>query len=305
MSEITAHPIPDMAVPEGIGTKPADAAPSVDWHRIYTTPEGRAVLAVVAGIVLGFAPFLGYLSGRWLEPESLYSHGPLVPLMAAYIVYDHWPRLRSIPVRGVTWGIVPILLVVYATWFASRSQQPNTNAALLLLSIPAAVLFVGGWRWLVATIGPILYLVFCLPFWDSPVDRVTQPLQMLSTDMSVRILNLSGLHPMRVDTTIYLDHYQFTVAAACSGAKLTLSLLAFACFFMLLNRGRWYSSVALLLLLVPISLLINGLRIALVGIFGNAFGAEAGSMFHDYGAYGVLIVSFLLLGQLTRLLGFK
>ena len=302
MSEITALP----PAPATLSTAP-ESIPreSVDWHRIYTTPEGRAVLAVVAALCVGFAPFLRNLIARWLEPESLYSHGPLVPLMAAYVVYDRWPRIRSIPVRGATWVIVPILLLAYATWFSSRSIMPNINATLFLLTIPALVLFVGGWRWLAVTIGPILYLVFCLPFWDGLVDRVTQPLQVLSTDMAVRMLTLSGLHPMRADTTIYLDHYQFTVAAACSGAKLTLSLLAFACFFMLLNRGRWYSSAALLVLLVPISLLINGLRIALVGIFGNAYGNDAGAMFHDYGAYGVLILSFLLLGQLTRVLGFK
>lgn len=288
-----------------IEASPAASVESVDWRRIYTTPQGQAALAAIVGICLGFAPFLKAVFGRWMEPESLYSHGPLIPLLSAYVIYDRWPRLRNLPARGVTLAIIPIVLVAYATWFASRSIMPNINAALFLLAIPVAVLFVGGWRWLWATLGPILYLVFCLPLWDSLVDRVTQPLQALSTDMSVRMLTLSGLHPMRVDSAVYLDHYQFTVAAACSGAKLTLSLLAFACFFMLLNRGRWWSSAILLVLLVPISLLINGLRIALVGIFGNAYGDAAGAAFHDYGAYGVLIVSFLLLGQLTRILGFK
>ena len=120
------------------------------------------------------------------------------------------------------------------------------------------------------------------------------------------MLELSGLHPVRINTTsVYLDHFQFDVAAACSGAKLTLALFAFSVFFILLNRGRWYSAVALLALLVPFSLVINGLRIALVGMIGNAFGSQAGMLFHDYGGYAVLILCFVLLVQLTRLLGFK
>ena len=302
MSEITALPPTSVAAPETV------AAPreTVDWRRVYETSEGRAVLAILAGLLFAFAPFFAKLAGLWFEPESMYSHGPLVPLMAAYIVYDRWPKLRGIPVRGVTWAILPIFMAIYGIWLTSRTLMMGSLGALFMLCVGFAILFVGGWRWLAATFGSLLFLVFCLPFWSGIVDRATQPLQLLSTDMAMRILDLSGLHPLRIDTTnIFLDHFQLDVAAACSGVHTTLALLCFACFFILLNRGRWYSAAGLLAILLPFSLVVNGLRIALVGIVGNAFGADAGKACHDYGGYVVLIVCFLLLAQLTRLMGFK
>ena len=279
---------------------------SFDWRKIVESPEGRAAIAILIGILVAFSSLFKKLTGLWFEADSLYSHGPLVPILAGYVVYERWPYLRKFPVRGVVGAIVPLLLIMYATWFASRTAMPGVLSALLMMAIAFSVLFVGGWRWFGATLGPVLYLVFAFPFWGGLVDRMTQPLQALSTDMAVRILDLSGLHPYRLDsTTIYLDHFQLNVAAACSGAKLTLALFTFAVFFILLNRGRWYSAVALLIILLPFSLMINGLRIALVGVVGNAFGTPAGMMFHDYGGYVVLIFCFVLLAQITRLLGFK
>ena len=299
MSELTAPPL---AVPEASEA----VAPSFDWRKALATTEGRVTLMVIASLCLAFFAFWKKLSGIWTEPDSLYSHGPLIPLMAGYILVERWPKIRDLKVKGVTWAIVPLALAMYVTWIASRTVMTNTLAALFIVSLSLSVLFVAGYRWFLATLAPILYLSFAMPFWTGPVDRMTQPLQALSTDMAMRILQVSGLRPLRLDTTtVYLDHFQFNVAAACSGAKLTLALVAFACFFILLGRGRWYSAVGLLVLLLPFSLAINGLRIALVGIIGNAFGAPAGMAFHDYGGYAVLVVCFLLLGQITRLLGFK
>lgn len=300
MSELTAVPAAAPAI------EASPTMPPFDWRALLARPEARVAIALFAALCLAFAPFMRVLWGLWFEADSLYSHGPLIPLMAAYVVYERWSKLREIPVRGATWVIVPIALVMYVTWFASRTIMPGVLSSLFMVLAALSVLFVGGWRWFLATIGPILFLVFALPLWSGIVDRVTQPLQVLSTDMAVRMLDICGLHPLQTDaTTVYLDHFQFDVAAACSGAKTTLALLAFAVFFILLNRGRWYSSVALLVILLPFSLAINGLRIALIGIVGNSFGNAAGLAFHDYGAYGVLIVCFLLLGQITRLLGFK
>ena len=301
MSEITA--LPQAPANPIEGPLPAKG---VDWKQVLSTTEARCAIAVLVAVCLAFLPFLRKLGTLWFEADSLYSHGPLIPLMAGYIVYEKWPRLKTIPVKGVALAIIPLAVVMYVVWIASRTVMMGTLSGAFLVALMSSVLFIGGWRWLLATAGPILYLVFAFPLWTSLVDRMTQPLQTLSTDMAMRILEVSGLHPLRTDaTTIYLDQFQLNVAAACSGAKTTLALLAFAAFFIMLNRGRWWSSVALLVILLPFSLAINGLRIALIGMIGNSFGQAAGMAFHDYGAYGVLIVSFLLLGQLTRLLGFK
>ena len=301
MSEITALPQAPTAP-----TESAAPAKGVDWKAVLATPEAKGAIAVLVAVCVAFAPFLKKLGDLWFEADSLYSHGPLIPLMAGYIIFEKWPRLRTIPVKGFALALVPLLGVMYVVWIASRTVMMGTLSGAFIGALMCSVLFIGGWRWLLATAGPILYLVFAFPLWTSIVDRMTQPLQTLSTDMAMRILEVSGLHPLRTDsTTIYLDQFQLNVAAACSGAKTTLALLAFAVFFIMLNRGRWWSSVALLVILLPFSLMINGLRIALIGMIGNSFGQAAGMAFHDYGAYGVLIVSFLLLGQMTRLLGFK
>jgi exosortase/archaeosortase family protein len=57
--------------------------------------------------------------------------------------------------------------------------------------------------------------------------------------------------------------------------------------------------------ILPLALFINGLRIALIGVVGNAWGPEAGAQFHDYSGYITLILCFFILFKGARLLGWK
>src|SRR5262249_6329281 len=106
-------------------------------------------------------------------------------------------------------------------------------------------------------------------------------------------------------TSILLNNYPLNVAAPCSGAKLTLALAAFTIFFILIGGGRLLQNLALIGIVVPFTLFINGLRIAMIGVVGNYFGAEAGHELHDYGVYIALVICFILLRYITRMLGFK
>ena len=58
-------------------------------------------------------------------------------------------------------------------------------------------------------------------------------------------------------------------------------------------------------MLLPLTVFVNGFRIALIGVVGNAYGSQAGHDFHDYSGYITLLVCFFLLFKFARLLGWK
>ncbi len=61
----------------------------------------------------------------------------------------------------------------------------------------------------------------------------------------------------------------------------------------------------MILIMWPLALLINGLRIALIGVVGNQWGPEAGHKFHDYSGYITLVLCFFVLFKIARGLGWK
>ncbi|MBI1756180.1 MAG: exosortase/archaeosortase family protein [Fimbriimonas ginsengisoli] len=169
-----------------------------------------------------------------------------------------------------------------------------------------AIWFIAGARWMAALLAPALFLVFMLPLWSGAIDVYTNPLQLASTKVAYHVLNLSGFSPiMSSPTEIYLDRFTLNVEVPCSGLKLMLALTAFTLFFLMIADLRWWGRLAMIAFIVPLCLFINGLRIALIGMVGNAYGQDAGLSFHDYSGYITLLVCFFILFWVARRLGWK
>jgi exosortase len=139
---------------------------------------------------------------------------------------------------------------------------------------------------------PIGYLLFMLPVWDAAIDRFTVPLQVLSSDVSYQMLQLLQLNPYKESATfIYLNNFTLNVGAPCSGLKLILSVTAFTLFFMMIAKLKFWGNLVLACITIPFCVLMNGIRITMIGIVGNQWGSKAGSAFHDYSGY--IIARFL------------
>ncbi len=56
---------------------------------------------------------------------------------------------------------------------------------------------------------------------------------------------------------------------------------------------------------VPLCMILNTLRITLIGLVGNQYGSDAGHQFHDYSGYISLVICFVVLMKITKMLGWK
>lgn len=286
----------------------AEANPkaSFDWAVITKSPAFLPGIALAVGFAVAFFFVLERLPQLWLSDDGYYSHGFLVPIISGYIVYRWWPRLKEIPVKPTTLAIVPVLIGLWAIYVSSTTVFYFGASMALLFTMLSGIWFVAGFRWMLGLAAPVLYLGFALPIFGSVIDSYTNPLQRLSTIVSYQLLEAMRLSPFQSDsTTIHLDNFTLDVGVPCSGLKLLLALTAFNIFFILIARLRWWANLLMLTLVVPLGIFINGLRIALIGVVGNAYGPEAGHQFHDYSGYITLIVCFFILFKIARGLGWK
>ncbi len=292
-----------------VSAEPAKATRArIDWVAITRSPAFLPGLLVTLGIAIIFLPLWGVLLDTWNSEDGYYSHGFLVPLISGYIIYRWWPRIKDTPVKP-GYAAIPFLLVTLYVMFPANVSQIN---GLLSVGLLAVLLFstwlIAGFQWMIKLAAPILYLAFALPLWTVFINNATNPLQIVSTQAAFQLLKLTGFYVYQSPTeptVVYMNHFTLDVAVPCSGLKLLLALTAFTIFFVLIARLKTWANLVMLGMIPFLAILINGLRIALIGVVGELNGPEAAAKFHDYSGYITLVVCFIVLFKISRFLGWK
>lgn len=308
----SSQPI-DGVIAAGKKVEDKPAGRKFDWKALIQSQTFRLVVVAFAAVLFCFWPLIPReILSRWMDMEGYYAHGFLIPLCAAYLIWDKWDRIKDTPVKTQWWALVLVLPVLYVSLAASRCIMPTLLSGLLILTLLISVLFVAGWGWLKNLAAPIMFLTLGLPVFDKIIDRNTNNLQVISSKIAYYFMQFTGLQPYRGDepTVMYVPNFsqQLNVAAACSGMKTTIAIYAAVIFFMLIARLSWWKNLLLFAMALPLSMLINGLRIGLIGMAANTWPSYAGENFqtmHDTSGYIALIVCFVILGWITRKLGYK
>lgn len=307
MDIATTNPNPEpISVETGTAAEQTQGRARFDITSITQSPAFIPGLLVTIGVALCFWPLWSRLYALWNGEDGYYSHGYIVPLMSGYIVYRWWPQLKTIPVKPGYAAIPLLLFVLYAMYPANYSLIEGLLSVGFLATLMLAAWVIAGFRWMLMLTPAILYLGFALPLWTAVINNTTNPLQIISTKVAYYLLKMMGFYVYQSDpTVVYMNSFQLNVDVPCSGLKLLLALTAFTVFFVLIARLKWMANLFMLAMIPVLAILINGLRIALIGVVGETQGREAGLAFHDYSGYITLIVCFVVLFKIARILGWK
>ncbi|RMG25981.1 MAG: exosortase/archaeosortase family protein [Armatimonadetes bacterium] len=310
----------------------ATPAPDAEGEEMWVAPilgiqvERRALpwilLALVSCTVLGFS-FLKDLPAIWFDEEGYYSHGLLVPFMSLAVLYMRREKLKKAKKEPAAIGI-PILAVGLLLLLAGRLiDNLSIQAFAFILALIGATYYVFGKEVGKLALAPILFLIFMMPALGWIIDATTNPLQIVSTKIATKMLNIVGyetyINPID-PTFVDMNLYSFQVGGPCSGFKLSLALTAFTIFFIMISNLSWGKNLFLLAISIPLALFLNGLRIMMIGVIGE-YGAAApdaplirwirsldktqsdvGMIFHDYSGYLVLFLCFIILHYIVKAL---
>lgn len=259
-------------------------------------------------LVIAYRHILGYYYTVWTQPDSYYSHGPLVPILAVVMVWQDRARLKDQLAQGSLCASVLILIACVAYCVGLALEFQFLCSLSLLLSIVSISLACIGRRATVAIAVPILFLVMMMPPPEGVLDKGTQHLQIISSTAAAKILDLAIGGVQQQGNVIHALSLPepLVVAGACSGQKLLIAVLMCGWFISHIFRGQSWQRICLLLALVPISMLVNSLRIVGIGLAG-AYTESAESMhaFHDYSGYISLAICAGLVWAVAWLLGLR
>lgn len=248
-------------------------------------------------------PTLRFWAYEYTKPESYYGHAPLIPFIAALMLWHKRAALAEVVKKPAIWALGVLIPALCLLVFALKIQAEALESTGLLLTLTAGVWLVLGTAFVRAAWFPLAFIWLLAPLPGPVLNDATQRVQMLSTVFADKLLHLMGFGITLTGNVIQMDSYALFVDVPCSGFKLLLALLTFSAAFAFLVDGSVPKRLGLFAFSLPLSLLVNSLRIALIGVVGECIGAPAAHVFHDWSGMITLVLGFAVLFGLAKGLG--
>jgi exosortase D (VPLPA-CTERM-specific) len=261
------------------------------------------LIVAVLGALVFFWDGIEALLVAWQLPE--YSHGPLIPILSALLFLR---QLKGVPETAgpipTRWpGVAVILCAVALGTLGKLSGIDDVVAYALILWVAGILLVSFGWATGRHLWPPVVHLVYMLPLPGVIYYKMTNWLQFVSSELGVWFLRLLSIPVLLDGNIIDLGVMKLHVAEACSGLRYLFPIMSFSYVFAVLYKGPVWHKAVLLLAAVPITVLMNSVRIALAGVIVNAYGVEWLAGFtHFFEGWVIFIICILMLCGLARLM---
>jgi exosortase D (VPLPA-CTERM-specific) len=135
-------------------------------------------------------------------------------------------------------------------------------------------------------------LVFAVPLPSFFSNSLSVQLQLVSSVLGVWVIRAAGISVLLEGNVIDLGNYQLEVAEACSGLRYLFPLMTLAFIMAYLFRGAWWKRATIVLSSIPITIVMNSLRIGFIGITVEHWGsAMAEGFLHEFEGWLVFMLS--------------
>jgi exosortase len=251
---------------------------------------------LVAALFWAYWPAIEQMARRWSQ-DPQYTHGYVVPVFAAVVLWFRRDRFPGVSSCGSWWG-VPLLLLagVLRMSGALFSLEPievgslvPALAGVLMLTLGARVVL---WCWPGA-----VFLLFILP-WPFQIDvLLTYPLRRVATICSTYALQTMGIPALARGNIIVINNeLPIGVVEACSGLGMLMTFFALSTAVALVIRRPLVDRLLLFASAVPIGVLMNVVRITLTVFLIRVVDAEvANVVFHDVAGWVMMPAALVVL----------
>lgn len=271
-------------------------------------PRPRTLLyaaMLVGGLVATFWPTFRWMAERFDAHDSFYSHGWLIPLASAWLIWQRRIDLSRLPATPTWWGLLLLLpsliLHVGATWL-----RLGFVSGFALLGVLAGLVWTwGGRTWLRALRAPLVFLLFMVPLPGVLLITISFHMKLMAAWLATQCLHLIHLEAIQAGSTIQMAGISVVVDDTCSGLRSLISLIALATLwtsFMPPGSARWQKWMVVAAS-IPIALATNMARIIVLVLLSAIYGPQIAESFIHYGSgFVVFGLALVLLAWVTRVL---
>ncbi|MBX3363837.1 MAG: exosortase/archaeosortase family protein [Phycisphaeraceae bacterium] len=221
---------------------------------------------------------------RWFLQQGLMSskniddwgHAFVIPLISGYVLWKRRDEIVRTPIETFWPGMIAVCLGLYCYLFFLVGVPNHMLAGgAMLLCLFGLVLTVCGTRMMRHIFLPLAFLAFGVTISESIMILVTFKLQQISSSGAFLVLSLlGGVMGFAVDisgnvlTVIEAsgERHEMNVAEACSGIRMVVAFIALSGAVAMLSCREWWKRLSLLALSVPVSVVMNVIRVTVLGL---------------------------------------
>jgi exosortase len=251
------------------------------------------LLTALLGVL--YYSVLAALARQWWDDPN-YSHGFLVPVFCAWVIWKGKDQLSSLPAAPNSSGLLIIVVGMGILALGVLGAENFLSRVSLLVMLAGLVIQFRGWNFFRVLLFPWAVLFLMIPLPAIIFNEISLPLQFLASRLGSSLLTLVGVSALREGNVIQMSSITLDVAEACSGLRFLISLITIAIIYGYLKEPNFARRIWIALVAIPVAIAANGLRIMGSGIIGQYWGPKmAEGFFHTFSGLVFFAVSLLLL----------
>jgi exosortase len=262
-------------------------------------------LGILGALILSlYAPTLFWLVSQWSTDQNA-SHGFLVPLFSAFVIWQERDRLSRILPQPSWSGVVVLIAGLGVLILGRMGAERFLECSSLLLVLAGVVIVFLGWNLFRAVFLPWTFLLLMIPIPKIVLNQITFPLQLLASRVSAAVLEFLGVPVGLYGNVLQLATMRLNVEDACAGIRYLVALLTLAIIYGYLMERRLWVKWLLALASLPIAIAANDVRIIGTGLLVQHWPEAADGFYHSsWGLLTFAVFALLMLYTLHALVGF-
>ena len=293
-ARLTSTLFPEMSI------QPSAQSQSLLWR----TGLAQWTLIVLSALacVATFYPGLQFMVQTWGTVEE-YSYGYFMPLVSAFLIWQRSDRLRTLDLKGSWSGFALVALALALGVIGNLSAIRLFSQYGFIIALFGIAVCLLGWQGTRIIAVPLAILVFMIPMPQFLLRELSEQLQLVSSQIGVALLRVLDISVYLEGNVIDLGTYKLQVVEACSGLRYLFPLMVLGFLAAYMFRAALWKRVLVVASTVPLTILINSLRIALIGVTVEHWGgAMAEGLLHDFEGFFMFMVCIaLLIGEMSLL----
>jgi exosortase D (VPLPA-CTERM-specific) len=219
-----------------------------------------------------------------------YSHGYLIPFVAAFLLWQKKSELERIPFVGSWAGFLIVFFGLVLYFIGELSTLYTIIQYAFLVVLAGLALSLTGRTGFKEVLAPLLFLIFMIPLPNFLLFNLSAQLQLVSSQIGVWIIRLFGIAVFLEGNVIDLGTLKLQVVEACSGLRYLFPLMTLAFIAAYFYKGKFWKRAIIFLSSIPITILMNSFRIGIIGVMSEYWGRSMAEGFlHDFEGWAVFM----------------
>ncbi len=271
-------------------------APPVRWQ---VPAIGVAVVFLLASILVVYGRTTWSMVSIWERSET-FAHGFVVLPIFLYLLWRDRERLASITPRPYPPALVGIAAAGAAWYVGERLNIVSIPQFAMMAMVPFAVWAVLGTQTVRATLFPLSFLFFAVPFGEF----LLPPMMNWTADFAALAVRASGVPVFREGNFLTIPSGTWSIVEACSGLRYLIASFMVGCLFAYLSYRSPMRRAAFVAASLAVPLVANWVRAYIIIMVGhltnNRLAVGADHLIYGWVFFGLVMLLLFWIGAKWR-----